>query len=73
MSKAALPSKIELTYDTFGDKNAKPLLLVMGFGAQMIAWRDDFCEQLVQQGFYVIRFDNRDICLSSYYKSFTWA
>jgi len=66
MPKAILPSNIEIEYDTFGDKNAKPLLLVMGLGAQMIAWRDAWCELLAEQGFYVIRFDNRDIGLSSF-------
>lgn len=66
MPTAQISTNIKIAYDTFGDKNAKPLLLVMGLGAQMIAWRDAFCEQLVQQGFYVIRFDNRDIGLSSF-------
>src|SRR5262249_40113610 len=36
------------------------LLLIMGLGTQMVAWREDFCRQLVDHGFYVIRFDNRD-------------
>ena len=53
---------IQLFYDTFGDPAAgQPLLLVMGLGAQMIYWRSDFCEKLAGNGFYVIRFDNRDI------------
>jgi pimeloyl-ACP methyl ester carboxylesterase len=52
---------IELCYDTFGDCNAPPLLLIMGLGAQMILWDDGFCEQLAERGFFVIRFDNRDI------------
>jgi pimeloyl-ACP methyl ester carboxylesterase len=52
---------IELCYDTFGDSRAPPLLLIMGLGAQMILWDDDFCARLAQRGFFVIRFDNRDI------------
>jgi len=52
---------IELCYDTFGDRNAPPLLLIMGLGAQMILWDDDFCAGLAQRGFFVIRFDNREI------------
>jgi pimeloyl-ACP methyl ester carboxylesterase len=52
---------IELCYDTFGDRSAPPLLLIMGLGAQMIVWEDDFCEQLAGRGYHVIRFDNRDI------------
>ncbi len=56
---------IEITYDTFGDPQAKPMLLIMGLGAQMIAWEEDFCAQLAEQGHWVIRFDNRDIGLST--------
>ena len=56
---------IELEYDTFGKEGDPPLLLIMGFSAQMIAWDDAFCGQLADQGFHVIRFDNRDVGLSS--------
>jgi pimeloyl-ACP methyl ester carboxylesterase len=54
-----------LCYETFGDTSHPPLLLIMGLGAQMILWDDDFCMQLAERGFYVIRFDNRDIGRSS--------
>ena len=56
---------IRLEYDTFGGNSAPPLLLIMGLGAQMILWDDEFCEQLAAKGLYVIRFDNRDIGLST--------
>jgi pimeloyl-ACP methyl ester carboxylesterase len=56
---------IELYYDTLGDPDAVPLLLVMGLGAQLISWPTEFCEGLVDRGFYVIRFDNRDVGLST--------
>jgi pimeloyl-ACP methyl ester carboxylesterase len=56
---------IEIVYDTFGDPSAPPLLLVMGLGGQMIAWDEEFCVALAQQGYWVIRFDNRDIGLST--------
>lgn len=56
---------IELCYEIFGDANAEPMLLIMGLGAQMILWDDDFCRQLATRGFRVIRFDNRDIGKSS--------
>jgi pimeloyl-ACP methyl ester carboxylesterase len=56
---------IELCYEIFGDANAEPMLLIMGLGAQMIHWDDDFCRQLAGRGFRVIRFDNRDIGKSS--------
>lgn len=55
---------ITIEYDTFGDRRDRPLLLVMGLGAQMTRWRPDFCQLLVDQGHYVVRFDNRDIGLS---------
>ena len=56
---------IELCYDTFGDPQAPPLLLIMGLASQMIAWDDEFCAQLAARGYHVIRFDNRDIGLST--------
>ncbi|MCC8936790.1 alpha/beta hydrolase [Bradyrhizobium sp. Arg68] len=52
---------IDICYEIFGDANAEPLLLIMGLGAQMIHWDDEFCRQLAARGFRVIRFDNRDI------------
>jgi pimeloyl-ACP methyl ester carboxylesterase len=56
---------IEIAYDTFGDPVNPALVLVMGLGCQLILWPEDFCEMLVERGFHVIRFDNRDIGLSS--------
>jgi pimeloyl-ACP methyl ester carboxylesterase len=56
---------IELEYDTRGDPGAPPLLLVMGLGAQMTAWDDELCDQLAAAGFFVVRFDNRDVGLST--------
>ena len=52
---------IELCYEIFGAPDAEPLVLIMGLGAQMIHWDDEFCQQLATRGFRVIRFDNRDI------------
>jgi pimeloyl-ACP methyl ester carboxylesterase len=56
---------IELEYDTFGRAADPTLLLVMGFGAPMILWREEFCEQFAARGLHVVRFDNRDCGLSS--------
>lgn len=56
---------IDICYETFGDRKADPMLLIMGLGAQMVLWDDPFCEQLAARGFYVIRFDNRDVGRSS--------
>ena len=56
---------IDLCYDTFGDPAAPPLLLIMGLNSQMIAWDDEFCSELARRGYRVIRYDNRDIGLST--------
>jgi pimeloyl-ACP methyl ester carboxylesterase len=52
--------RVNLCYETFGDAGDPALLLVMGLGTQMVAWHDDFCRELTERGFFVIRFDNRD-------------
>ena len=57
---------ITLCYEEFGDPADPPVLLIMGLATQMIAWHEEFCEQLAGEGFRVIRFDNRDIGLSTH-------
>jgi pimeloyl-ACP methyl ester carboxylesterase len=61
----AAANGIELEYDTFGRASDRPLLLIMGLGAQMLQWDERFCEALAARGQYVIRFDNRDVGLST--------
>jgi len=56
---------VEIVYDTFGESSAAPMLLIMGLGEQMIGWDEDFCTQLASHGYWVIRFDNRDVGLST--------
>lgn len=56
---------IELCYQTFGDPDHEPLLLVMGLGGPMIWWHPDLCRMLAALGFFVIRYDNRDTGRSS--------
>ena len=58
-------NNIEIEYETIGDEISKPLLLIAGLGSQMLAWSDEICESLANRGFYVIRFDNRDVGLST--------
>ena len=58
-------NNIEIVFDTFGDPNKSPILLIMGLGAQMIDWKDDFCERLASRDYWVIRYDNRDTGLST--------
>jgi len=56
---------ITLCYETFGDRQDPPVLLVMGLATQMIAWPQEFCHEIAARGHFVIRFDNRDIGRSS--------
>src|SRR5687768_2543689 len=58
--------QVTLAYETFGSPDSPPLVLVMGVASQMIVWPDEFCQALADDGFYVIRFDNRDIGLSTH-------
>lgn len=60
------PSHIDIAYERFGDPHAPPVLLIMGLGAQMLSWPDGFVEILVSHGLHVIRFDNRDVGLSTH-------
>lgn len=65
MSRVAA-NGIDIEYETIGDPADPALLLVMGLGAQLIAWDDDFVEALAGRGFHVVRFDNRDVGLSTH-------
>lgn len=56
---------IQIEYDTFGANSSPALLLIMGAGGQMIFWDFEFCELLAKRGHFVIRFDNRDVGLST--------
>src|SRR4051794_41877504 len=56
---------VELWYETFGDPHGRPLLLVNGLGSQCINYADAWCERFAAAGFRPIRFDNRDVGLSS--------
>jgi pimeloyl-ACP methyl ester carboxylesterase len=64
--KFAQANGITLAYETFGDPADPPMLLVMGLGTQMLGWPEGLCQQLADAGFYVIRFDNRDIGRSTH-------
>jgi len=56
---------IELAYERFGDPDDPTVLLIMGLGMQMLGWDEEFCELVAARGFQVIRFDNRDVGLST--------
>ncbi|MGW1100536.1 alpha/beta fold hydrolase [Streptomyces sp. NPDC002455] len=65
MPNVVVSSEVSIAYESFGDPGDPPVLLVMGFGAQMLAWHEDFCRALADRGRYVIRYDNRDCGLST--------
>lgn len=64
-TKVDLGNGIQLHVESGGNPEHPTILLIMGLGAQMLFWPDFFCKSLIDQGYHVIRFDNRDIGLSS--------
>jgi pimeloyl-ACP methyl ester carboxylesterase len=56
---------LDIYYEDMGEPTDPAVLLIMGLGSQLLLWRDGFCEKLVAQGLRVIRYDNRDVGLSS--------
>jgi pimeloyl-ACP methyl ester carboxylesterase len=65
MPRAALSSGVEIEYETFGDPQDPTLLCVSGFTSQMLGWELGLVELLADQGLHVVRFDNRDVGLST--------
>jgi pimeloyl-ACP methyl ester carboxylesterase len=64
--RRAAAGDIEIAYETFGDPAEPPVLLVMGLATQMLGWHEDFCAAIAERGHFVIRFDNRDVGLSTH-------
>jgi pimeloyl-ACP methyl ester carboxylesterase len=58
---------ITIAYETFGPEDRESVLLIMGAGAQLTAWPVELCDELVRRGYRVIRYDNRDIGLSTHF------
>ncbi len=56
---------IRIEYETLGSPKDRPLVMIMGLSSQMVAWPDEFCDMLVRAGHFVVRFDNRDVGLST--------
>ena len=56
---------IQIEYETLGEPGSRPLVMIMGLSTQMVAWPDRFCNMLARAGHFVIRFDNRDVGLST--------
>jgi pimeloyl-ACP methyl ester carboxylesterase len=63
----ATANGITIEYETFGDPGSPPVLLIMGLGGQLTAWDPAFCSALADAGFYVIRYDNRDVGRSTWF------
>jgi len=60
------PARIDIAYERIGDPKDPPVLLIMGLGTQLLGWHDGLIEGLVARGLHVIRFDNRDVGLSTH-------
>ena len=60
-------NEVELEYETVGGPAGRPLLLVQGLGAQLISIEDGLCQELASRGFLVVRYDNRDAGLSTWF------
>jgi len=58
-------NSLELEYEIFGDPGRPAVLLISGLGSQLLGWSDGLCEEIASRGFRVIRFDNRDVGLST--------
>ena len=58
-------NSIQIEYETFGNPSSPALLLIIGLGGQLIHWQDEFCQQIADNGYHVIRYDNRDAGLST--------
>src|SRR5690606_37877023 len=62
---------VELYTESFGNKDNPAILLVAGATVSMLYWDEEFCQRLADKGFYVIRYDNRDVGKSTFYKTGT--
>ncbi len=70
MPEAMTPvGSVELCYETFGDSGDPAVLLIMGLGTQLLGWPAEFCELIAAEGFFVVRYDNRDVGRSTHFSS----
>lgn len=68
MNHIRTPDGVHLAFERMGDAADPAVILIMGLGAQMRIWPDSLCHALVQRGYQVIRFDNRDVGHSSHFE-----
>ena len=64
VERAQIADDVEIAFERFGDEG-EPVLLIMGLGSQMLLWHERFCQGLAERGHRVVRYDNRDVGLSS--------
>jgi len=70
MAEQLIPvGSLELCCETFGDRGDPAVLLIMGLGTQMVGWRPEFCELIAAEGFFVVRYDNRDVGRSTHFST----
>jgi pimeloyl-ACP methyl ester carboxylesterase len=67
MAMAFTSTGARIAWDSFGDPAHPALVLIQGLTAQMVGWRPGFCQRLADEGFHVIRYDNRDVGESQRY------
>ena len=72
MSEARKRDGGVVRYETFGSEQQPPLVLIEGLSAHLLGWRDELC-QLLAESFWVVRFDNRDVGLSTHYPDVDYA
>lgn len=66
MARVSLPTGIDIECEEFGRRDDPTVLLVSGFTSQLLGWDEGFCRELASRGRHVIRFDNRDVGLSTH-------
>ena len=66
MARVSLPSGIEIEFEEFGLRSDPTVLLVSGFTSQLLGWDEGLCHELASSGRHIIRFDNRDVGLSTH-------
>lgn len=62
--------EVSICYQTFGNPSDPCLLLVSGLSASLLIYREELCQKLADQGFFVVRFDNRDVGLSTHFSEY---
>lgn len=65
--RIAMFGGVEIAYETFGDEKNPAILLVMGFATPMLGYHENMCDRLADDGYFVVRFDNRDTGLSTHF------